>query len=225
MEIAVSAKEVRASYGKNVALDSVSLEIPRGSFSGLWGRNGAGKTSFIKACLALLPVTGGTLKVLGAVPGGRGYRRTLFRVGYVPQNVAQNAAGGVLPTSVREAVAMGWYGRLGFGRRLGAGEKALVEKAMDECGVAHLAERPVQELSGGQAQRVAIARALAVNAELLLLDEPASSLDAQGRAALAALLEDARKKRGITVVMAAHSAEIFDKCDYICRFGGEESAA
>jgi ABC-type Mn2+/Zn2+ transport system ATPase subunit len=135
-------------------------------------------------------------------------------MGYVPQNVS----GGNLPVSVRDSVGMGFYGRLGFFRGLSRKDRLAVEQAMEACGILPLAEKLVRELSGGQAQRTAIARALAPDAELLLLDEPASSLDAEGRVELLRILKERREYRHITALLVSHDKATLGECGAIYRF-------
>jgi ABC-type Mn2+/Zn2+ transport system ATPase subunit len=213
-EPVVEARNVNAGYGKLTALDDVSLDIPQGAVTGLCGPNGAGKSTFLKLCLGMIRPRKGSISVLGNRPGSPGFRRTLLRIGYVPQNTA----GGSLPTTVREAVSMGRYGMAGFCRPLSNRDKDLVEASMEAAGVADLAKRRVQELSGGQTQRVAIARALAMEPELLLLDEPTSNLDARGRADLLRILRERQEYRHITVIIVSHDEETISGCADMYRF-------
>jgi energy-coupling factor transporter ATP-binding protein EcfA2 len=89
---------------------------------------------------------------------------------------------------------------------------------MEACGIAHLASKRVQELSGGQTQRLAIARALAMDAEILLLDEPASNLDAEGRVELLRIVKERQEYRHITAIIVSHDEETLDECGVIYRF-------
>jgi ABC-type Mn2+/Zn2+ transport system ATPase subunit len=223
MDAAIEAVNLSAYYGKHQVLCGLSLRVERGAFAGLSGHNGAGKTSFLRACLGLLKPDAGHLSVLGSEPGKPQFRRTLFHIAYVPQI----SLGGMLPTTVREAVAMGRYGRRStpatlWERFRNGGkneaverEKALVDDALKATGLAELATRPVQELSGGQTQRVAIARALAMEAELLLLDEPTGNLDKRGREDFLRLLREARQKKNLTVLMVSHHPAELEDCDVL----------
>ncbi|MDR2494167.1 MAG: metal ABC transporter ATP-binding protein [Spirochaetaceae bacterium] len=211
MNHAVSLRNVRAGYGRVTVLNDITLSIEQGSLTGLCGPNGAGKSTFIKLCLGMIRPRSGSLTVLEAVPGRRGFRNTLLRIGYVPQKTG----GGLIPATVREAVAMGRYGKAGLFRRLSARDWAPVDRALEAAGIAGIAASLTRELSGGQAQRVAIARALAMEPELLLLDEPTASLDAQGRSELLALVKTYRCG---TVVMVSHDPESLSRCGRIFRF-------
>jgi ABC-type Mn2+/Zn2+ transport system ATPase subunit len=212
VETIISAQNITASYGKIPVLKNFSLNIERGSRVGLCGPNGAGKSSFLKLCLGIIKPRSGTIKVMGKTPSAYAFRKTLFRIAYVPQNTV----GGTLPVTVREAVAMGRYGM--SNRRQRKAETELIEQAMEEAGVARLAERLVQELSGGQTQRVAIARALAREAELLLLDEPTASLDSEGQKDLLCIVNKLSKEKKITTLMISHNAETLEDCPVIYQF-------
>ncbi len=176
-ELVIEAAGITAGYQKNIVLENFYLSVARGSFIGLSGHNGSGKSTFLKLCLGILKPFSGKLTVLNTCPGDRGFRKTLFKIGYVPQRIS----GGEIPVTVYEAVSMGRFGMAGIFRQLNSKDHELVRQAIDAAGLTGFEKRRVQELSGGQLQRTAIARALAMKAELLILDEPSSGLDVQGR--------------------------------------------
>ncbi|MDR3355874.1 MAG: metal ABC transporter ATP-binding protein [Spirochaetaceae bacterium] len=210
----IRAEELFAGYGKNIVLRDVTLTIETGSLAGIYGPNGAGKSTFVKLCLGMLRPVRGRLSVLGGSPWGAGGRRFRLRTGYVPQKTS----GGNLPLSVRDSVSMGLYGKLGFFRPLSGRDRLAVEQAMEACGISQLADRLVRELSGGQAQRAAIARALVPDAELLLLDEPTSSLDAEGRTELLRIIKERREYRHITALIVSHDEAALGECGAVYRF-------
>jgi ABC-type Mn2+/Zn2+ transport system ATPase subunit len=209
----IQAEHIFAGYGRLPVIKGLSLNIEAGGITGICGPNGAGKSSFLKLCLGVLGLRQGRLRVLGEIPGAPAFRRTLFRIGYVPQNTAS----GALPATVREAVLMGRYGMAGLLRPLDRKDRTLAENAIEELGLADLAECPMRELSGGQCQRAAIARAIAMESELLLLDEPSASLDREGRKDLLRILFEQRKKRCISAVVVSHNEEILSGCDAVYR--------
>ena len=175
----------------------VSLAAPGGAITALLGPNGAGKSTLLKAILGLVPATGevrlGTVSLPGLAPRDRA--RT---VAYVPQRSLLSA-----PLSVRRVVALGRFAHRGLLARPSAADRDHIDRAMDDAGVAALADRPFPELSGGEQQRVLLARALATGAGLLLLDEPTSALDVRQRLLLHRVLARLRDE-GRTVLVVLH---------------------
>jgi len=184
------------------ALDGVSMDVPAGSLYTVLGPNGSGKSTLMKALLGVLPVASGTAEVDGR-PTGAWSRRELARaVGVVPQ--AETIA---FPLKVREMVAMGRYPHMGPLGTAGDADRTAIARALDQCDVAHLAERDVMTLSGGELQRARIARALAQDPRALVLDEPTSSLDIRHEMAILELLR-ASADAGITVLVVTHGLDL-----------------
>jgi ABC-type Mn2+/Zn2+ transport system ATPase subunit len=208
------AEDVTVRYGSVLALDRVSLVVRPGELIGLFGPNGAGKSSFLKAALGLTPIASGRLTVLGKAVGNRGFGRVRQQIGYVPQKPPN----GRLPVTVWEAAALGRYGRVGPGRPLTAHDRALIDNALARLGLTALRDRPVSQLSGGQAQRVGIARALAQEPALLLLDEPTASLDRDGQLELARQVAVLNREAGIAVVIVSHDPAVARLCDRLFFF-------
>lgn len=172
------------------------VQIPTGSLVVVIGPNGSGKTTLLQVVLGLLPVSQGTVQVLGGTP-----RTGDPRIGYVPQNYTATIGHAV---RARDLVALGVAGtRWGLGR-LRPHETELVETTLAAVGATEFAERRMSELSGGQQQRVAIAQALVSRPELLLLDEPLANLDVRNQNDVVELLDHLRQDLGMTVVVVAH---------------------
>ncbi|MDR1151656.1 MAG: ATP-binding cassette domain-containing protein [Bifidobacteriaceae bacterium] len=203
---AVSAHGVRVAYEGTEVLHGIDLDIAPGEVVALLGANGSGKTTLVKALLGVLPLTGGTVRLLGE-PLGRTVAWS--RIGYVPQRAT--AATGV-PTTSREVVASG----LLAGRRLRLPRdwRARSTAALDTVGLAGRARDNVSELSGGQQQRVLIARALVKDPRMLILDEPNTGLDAESQDALVRALQrgtgtgtgmgSASDRDPLTLIMVLH---------------------
>lgn len=161
------------------------------------GPNGAGKSTLFKIIAGVLRPTEGEVRVYGTHPRGH------VCIGYVPQ---RSQVDWRFPVSVEDVVMMGRVAKLGL---LGWPKKKdwnTVHSALDTVEMKPLASRPIEELSGGQQQRMFIARALAQEAELMLMDEPLSGLDAPSQEGLLALL-DALQKKGVTIMVATHDLE------------------
>ncbi|CAA9328618.1 MAG: Zinc ABC transporter, ATP-binding protein ZnuC [uncultured Frankineae bacterium] len=184
------------AYDGRTAVAEVDLVVEAGEVVAVLGANGSGKSTVVRACVGLLPLTTGTLALFGTP---RDRFREWTRLGYVPQR--GGATTGV-PATVREVVATGRLARSGL-RRRSAEDRRAVETALETVGLAERARDSVGTLSGGQQQRVLIARALTCEPELLVLDEPTAGVDLASQTALADTLRTL-VGRGTTVVLVAH---------------------
>ncbi|MFJ7083319.1 zinc ABC transporter ATP-binding protein AztA [Streptomyces griseus] len=192
MQWQVRLDAVAAGYPGRVVMEQFTAHVPAFTTTAVVGPNGSGKST-------LLGVVAGVIRATA----GRVEHRTDRRVAYVAQ---RSAASDVLPMTVRDAVAMGRWERRGLWRRLSRRDRAVVEASMTRLGVDSLAHRQLGELSGGQRQRALVAQGLAQEADLLLLDEPATGLDATAQRLIADVLAEVTKE-GVTVVQATHDLE------------------
>ncbi len=204
MTPAVSLSSVAVSYREHVALRDVSLDIGRGDFCGVIGPNGAGKTTLLTVINGLGRIISGTVSVLGETATRANFGRLRRRIGYVAQ---QERVDPRAPVSCLEAVLVGRCGRAGLFRRLSAEDRERAREMMELTGTAHLARRPVGQLSGGEARKITLARALVQEPEILLLDEPTSNLDPRAVRELGGLVVDAFRRFGLTVVMVTHQLD------------------
>lgn len=189
-------KNLSLSYGKNTILQEISSHIPKGEFTCILGRNGSGKSSLLRAVMGLIPYTGEIL--LGGVPANQlSARVRAQQIAYLPQSYP------VPNIDVHSLIAHGRFPHTGISHRLSASDEKLVLEAAQETGVTHLLERMLPSLSGGERQRAYLAMITAQNADTILLDEPASSLDISYQAETLLLLSRLHK-RGKTVAMVAH---------------------
>ncbi|PXY35163.1 metal ABC transporter ATP-binding protein [Prauserella endophytica] len=214
---ALALHEVSASYGGRTVLDGVSVEIPPATLSAVVGPNGAGKSTMVKAALGLVPSVRGHVALLGEP-----LRRVRRRVAYVPQqdSVAQD-----FPITAVQVVEMGRYPHRGWLRRLTRHDDELVAAAMEQVNVADLADSPIDELSGGQRQRVFLARALAQGADLIILDEPFTAVDARTESALLEVLTSLCEN-GRSVIAVHHDLRtVLDRFDHAVLLAGTVIAA
>src|SRR6516225_3144026 len=185
--LAVTFRDVVKVYHPDIrALDHVSFDIDRGETVALLGPNGAGKSTAIDTMLGLRAPTSGKVEVLGGPPAAA---------------VAAGKIGGMLqtgglPEGATVAELIGLFRQLYRDRRSPA-------ELMRLAGIADLAERRVEKLSGGQTQRVRFALALAGNPELLFLDEPTAALDVEARRNFWRSVETI-SEQGTTVLFATH---------------------
>ncbi len=148
--------DISVSYGNKNIFNGFSLSMKKGDKLVIAGPNGCGKTTLLKSILGILRPTSGCIHLAQNT-----------RTAYCKQGFTTAAT----TISVYEVVGMGLYKQKGK-------DRTCVQRAMMETGVQHLADRPFNGLSGGEKQRVSLARCLCQDANLLLLDEPSSFLDA-----------------------------------------------
>lgn len=204
---------VTARYRRRVVLRRVSLAVEEGECVGVYGPNGAGKSTLLRLILGLLRPVEGEARTLGMVVARRDFRRVRPRIGYVPQAHAVDPR---LPIRLEEAVLSGRAGRMGWRRRPDQRDLACARRAMEDAGLAALAHRPFGQCSGGEQQRALVARALAQEPELLLLDEPTSSLDRAYRLDLCRRLRQAHEARRLTTLVVSHDEDALGRlCDRI----------
>ena len=181
-----------ARLGGRTVLDGVSLSVAAGELVAVVGPNGAGKSSAIRALAGLLPLAGGTVRLGGDDLAGLSPRARAGRVAYLPQQrrIAWN-----LPAV--EVAA------LGAPFLAAADALARARAALEEVEAAHLADRGVAEMSGGEQARVLLARALATGAAGLLVDEPIAGLDPEAQLMVLERLK-ARADAGQAVLVSLH---------------------
>jgi len=197
----IRIQDAVVSYREDVALQGVSLEVRKGEFVGIIGPNGAGKTTLLTVINGLGKLVHGQAWVLGSrLNGGNGINLRK-RIGYVAQveNIDPR-----LPISVRETVMVGCYGRLGLFHRPTRAQWETVDKVLEMVGMAHLAQRPIGHLSGGEYQRAAIARALVQQPEIFLLDEPTASIDQKAQHEILSLIQLIHKQYHMTTLFVTH---------------------
>ncbi|QIX28204.1 ABC transporter ATP-binding protein [Nocardioides sp. JQ2195] len=189
-------ENVRVAYGRNLAVDDVTLELPRGQVLAVLGPSGCGKSTLLRAVAGLERLSAGTISYDGADLAGvpthkRGFA-LMFQDGQLfgHRSVGDNVA---YPLRIRHR------SRSQTSRR--------VEELLELVGLAGFADRQPATLSGGERQRVALARALAVEPRLLLLDEPLSALDRSLRERLAVDLREILTRAGTTALLVTHDHE------------------
>lgn len=191
---AVEIEKLCFRYDEQEILHNVNLTVNVGDFVVFVGPNGGGKTTLLKLILGLLKPRFGKIRVFG-----KRAAKARKMTAYVPQSMAFDAA---FPATVLDIVLMGRVERQLFGP-YSKKDREIARAALQDVGLAELADRPFSDLSGGQRQRTLIARALAAEPQLLLLDEPNANLDPGAAQAVNELLKKLNKK--LTVIMVSHN--------------------
>ncbi|MEE1295331.1 MAG: ABC transporter ATP-binding protein [Bifidobacterium sp.] len=173
-----------------------TFTIPRGTVTAIVGTNGAGKTTLLKAELGLLPLSHGTMTVLGGAPG-----TVNQKIGYVPQTYTSDIDSSL---TAEQSVLLGLTGtRFGI-HPVTRAQRAKAMEAMEFIGIADKAHLRLSQLSGGLRQRVAIAQALVSDPELLMLDEPLANLDLASQRTTVRILSKLNTELGMTIQIVAH---------------------
>jgi len=197
-ELSVELSDVSVRYPNFTAIESVTLSIPAGAYVAIIGPNGAGKTTLLNVILGLRRPTTGQVRLFGAppeaLPGAE--------LGYLPQLKTLDRT---FPAVAIELVATGLRRRWPW--RVSAAEREIALAALRRTGAAHVAERPLARLSGGELQRVYLARCLVRRPRLMVLDEPSAGMDLAGEADLYHILGDYQAETGATVLMITHDWE------------------
>lgn len=207
------ATDLELAYGSRTVLAAATFHVPAGAVTALIGPNGSGKSTLLHALAGLLVPRHGRLDVPAAsLRGG---------VAYVLQATDVNEH---LPLTVREAVTMGRYGRLGWLRRLQSEDRAAIDAALDAVAISDLANRSLHELSGGQRQRVFVAQGLAQEADVLLLDEPITGVDLVSRRYILDAIA-AQRAAGRAVVVSTHDLGDASAADHVLLLAGRVVAS
>lgn len=196
---ALEVRHLCAGYGEKRAIDDITVSVAAGKRVGLIGPNGAGKSTLFRAIIGLLRPMSGRVFI-----NGRSDRRSRQEVAYVPQfeDVDWN-----FPVAVMDVVEMGLARQVGWLRLPGSRHRRIARNSLERVGMVAFEKTQIGELSGGQKRRVFIARALAQGANILLLDEPFSGVDAVAQQNLFEILDRLRQD-GVTVLLATHDLSL-----------------
>jgi iron complex transport system ATP-binding protein len=194
----LTAQGLNVKLAGRVVLNDVSLALPSGRLVALVGPNGAGKTTLLRALAGLVP-SDGAIDVGGEALSSLSLRQRARRFAYLPQGHIVH-----WPLPAQDIVALGRYPHGATDpARLSRVDAEAVERAMQATDVVDLRGRPVTELSGGERSRVVLARVLAVEAPVILADEPTASLDPRHQIDIVRSLR-AAADQGALVIVVTH---------------------
>ncbi|WP_375749092.1 ABC transporter ATP-binding protein [Vibrio sp. HN007] len=186
----VELTDLEMHFGDVKALKEINLTLPSGEVLGLFGHNGAGKTTMMKLILGVLNPTHGSISVMGSAPMSQSAAKIRQRIGYLPENVSfyQHLTGLEV---------------LNFFARLKGVKKSVAIELLEELGLAHAMNRAVKTYSKGMKQRLGLAQATLTPPKLLILDEPTVGLDPVATQDFYVQV-DKLKKEGCTVILCSH---------------------
>lgn len=196
----LEVRRLSFSYGKHPVLRDVSFSVEQGSLVALLGANGAGKSTLFRCILGFLKPEG-EIFLEGRELSAFSRRDLAAQIAYIPQSSEP-----IFNYTVLDTVLMGTTGALGTLEKPHKAQEEAAWQALAQLGIEKLAQRGVEQISGGERQLVLIARALVQNARILVMDEPTANLDFGNQQRV---LREIRRltRRGYTVLMSTHNPE------------------
>ncbi|NIZ40585.1 ABC transporter ATP-binding protein [Entomospira entomophila] len=194
----IELKNISHYYANHIqALHDINLCLHQGDYLCLLGSNGAGKSSLVKIIVGLLEPSQGSIA----------YYIDRYAISYLPQESYHLTS---MPASVWEVILTGYQDRRSPHLFYSKEAKTYAKQLLEDLNISHLANRQINQLSGGQKRRVLLARSLVSKPKLLILDEPTTGLDAQATADLYALLAQLNDK-SLSILMVSHDHDAVRK--------------
>lgn len=198
--MSVHVKNLFFKYGANEILSDVNFYAPHGKFTVILGKNGSGKSTFLRLLAGLLPFRKGSIEIFGKNINNLSISDRAKLIGYLPQFHLP-----VFPFTVEEVVLTGRASYVFSTPNKKDIEKA--DEAMNRIGISHLRKKPYTEISGGERQLVMISRVIAQEPKIILLDEPLSHLDLSNQSRLIRIIKTLVDS-GITIIAVLHDPNI-----------------
>lgn len=187
-------EDLTAAYGKKGVLFDISLSLERGKFTAILGKNGSGKSSLL-SCIGGIKTYSGKILLGGRDISEIPPRERAKMLSYLPQSLP------VTQFSVFETVAFGREPHTSF--KMTDNDVEIIERSIEKCGISHLKNKKLTEISGGERQMAYLAMTLAQDADILLLDEPTTYMDAPNARGFLNILKAAQSE-GKTVAAVMH---------------------
>jgi len=194
--------------GNRLILEDISLSVKPGECVGIYGSNGAGKTTLLTLINGLLFCKKGRVIIDNIVLSQKTVRQIRIITGYVPQNFEVDPR---IPILSKTVVLSSCYGRMGLFR---FPDQSMLEKAyglMKKLDVENVFNRPFGQISGGERQKIMIARAMMQEPEILLLDEPFSSVSHTSKEKIIEIIKNWHKEKGLTIFLVSHEKDTIEK--------------
>ena len=219
----LSVENLSFRYPDVPVLRNITFDLPSGDFLSLLGPNGSGKSTLLRLLDRILLPESGTITIDGRSVSELSRRELAKRIAYVPQDTLW-----VFPYTVLEVVLMGrspYIGRSGFENEQ---DLEIAQETMRLTDIAHLSDKLITGISGGERQRVLIARALSQQPKILLLDEPNAHLDISHQIEIFQILREQNELRNLTIVSVSHDlnlAAAFSRRTLLLANTGNEGAS
>lgn len=208
----ISIQNLHAAYKSNVVLKGVSLSVGENERWAVIGRNGTGKSTLIKAVASIIKPQSGKILINGRDILSYSARSRARQIAYVPQKTD-----GVIPYTVYDYIMLGRYSAMDLFAVASRKDHSIVKEAMALCDIAHLSDRIMSTLSGGELQRVLLAGAVAQKTPVLLLDEPTTYLDPAHERLFFHALSRVHDHQDLIVMMVTHDINMaLYYCTHIC---------
>ncbi len=211
----IEAKDLAVRFGRMTLLRKINMAIRAGEMVGLIGPNGSGKTTLLRILANLRSPDEGSVSYAGRSAAAIGARRFSQQVAYLAQGANVH-----WPMRVETLVGLGRFPHRRPMQGLSSGDRTAIERAMVACDVLRFRDRTMSEVSGGERLRILLARALAVEAEMLLADEPIAALDPLHQLQVMELLRRTSRE-GRSVVVVLHDLALAARyCDRLVLLAG-----
>jgi iron complex transport system ATP-binding protein len=199
---AITGQGISVRYGARMVLDRMSLKISAGAWTSVVGPNGCGKSTLLRALAGLVDPAHGSVLLHGRPLMAWSRRDRGRRLAWLAQTAIPS------DLTAYECVATGRFAHTGWLGSSQPTDEAAIQRAMSATGSQGWAKRRLSTLSGGERQRVYLARVLAVEASVLLLDEPTTHLDPPHQEEIGRLLREQARDCGVTIVSAIHDLSL-----------------
>jgi len=206
----IEAGNLSFNYGNESIFSKIGFSVYKGDFVAVIGSNGTGKSTLMRLMLGELTPLDGFIKIFGEDVSKF---RDWPKIGYLPQSGLQSSDS--FPATAEEIVMANLFSQIGLLRFPKKKHRDETMQALELVGMESYSKRMISELSGGQRQRVMLARVLVNNPEMMILDEPATGVDARTVESLYELLYSLNRKTGLTIVMVTH--DIGRASNYVSR--------
>jgi iron complex transport system ATP-binding protein len=195
----IEIKNIDAGYSSKKILKDISCDIAKGSFTGIIGKNAAGKSTLLKVLCGILKPFSGQVLINGRSVYGASKKFLSQTIAFMPQSVDMN-----FPFTVKEFVMFGRYPYMNMFKMPSEKDYAAVDEVLKFTGIETFSQRYVDALSGGEKQKILIAQTIAQETDIMVFDEPASHLDIGSLSDILYILRLLNKKRGRTIVVTLH---------------------